>query len=325
MTDTTDSKISGAAAGARPRLQLEDLRCVTAIGGGHGLGRVLSTLSFLQRRLVGIVATTDNGGASGLLRRSQQTIAWGDIRNCMSQLALQPLAADVLNYRFSDEHELNGHNFGNLLLHTLDQLSARPLDGIQLLSRLLNISIRLLPMSETPVDLVASTHEGLECFGELDVDQLHHMPTALTLAPAVAATPEALRHIRRSDLIMLGPGSFLTSVMPPLLMADLAQSIADSHAPVIFIDNLSPEYSPAGRLDLSERINWLEQQLGRTMIDLVITNAPDEKLTVPYVRHVAAARDARHRHDRDSLLNAIKAAVELLHTKIPSLKGNDSV
>lgn len=325
MTDTTDSKISGSIAGKLPRRQLEDLRCVTAIGGGHGLGRVLSTLSFLQRRLVGIVATTDNGGASGLLRRSQQTIAWGDIRNCLSQLALQPLAADVLNYRFSDEHELNGHNFGNLLLHTLDELSARPLDGIQLLSRLLNINIRLLPMSETSVDLVASTQEGLECFGELDVDKLHHMPTALSLAPAVSATPEAIRHIRRSDLIILGPGSFLTSVMPPLLMADLAQSIADSQAPVLFIDNLSPEHSPAGRLTLSERINWLEQQLGRQLVDLVISNAPDAGLTVPYIKHVVAASDAPHRHDRDSLLNAIEEAVELLTTKIPSTRGSYSV
>src|SRR5690554_3186908 len=245
---------------------IAQLKCVTAIGGGHGLGRVLSTLAFLERRLIGIVATTDDGGASGKLRRSHECIAWGDIRNCLSQLAQQPLAADVLNYRFESEHELHGHNFGNLLLYTLDQVSARPLDGIQLLSRLLNISTRLLPMSEMPVDLVASTHDGLECFGELHVDGLLHMPQKLALSHPVVATPEALTHIQRSELIILGPGSFLTSVMPPLLVDEFAQTIADSDAPVVFIDNLAAEHSPAGELRISQRLQWMNEQLGISLV-----------------------------------------------------------
>lgn len=285
------------------------LKCVTAIGGGHGLGRVLSTLAFLERRLIGIVATTDDGGASGKLRRNHECIAWGDIRNCLSQLAQQPLAADVLNYRFASEHELHGHNLGNLLLYTLDQVSARPLDGIQLLSRLLNINTRILPMSEMPVDLVASTHDGLECFGELHVDGLLHMPEKLALSHPVVATPEALAHIRRSELIILGPGSFLTSVMPPLLVNDFVQTIAAASAPVVFIDNLAVEHSPAGQMPVSERLAWMHNQLGEQLVDAVITNHPDPKLTLPVFDHVNAATDAPHRHESSSLLTALNAAV----------------
>lgn len=288
---------------------IAQLKCVTAIGGGHGLGRILSTLSFLERRLIGIVATTDDGGASGKLRRSQECIAWGDIRNCLSQLAQQPLAADVLNYRFDSDHELHGHNLGNLLLYTLDQVSARPLDGIQLLSRLLNINTRILPMSEMPVDLVAATHDGLECFGELHVDGLLHMPEKLALSHAVIATPEAITHIRRSELIILGPGSFLTSVMPPLLVNEIAKAIANADAPVVFIDNLAPEHSPAGLMPLSARLEWMQQQLGYQVVNAVITNDADAQLTLPVFNHVTAAPDAPHRHDSQTLLAALNAAV----------------
>lgn len=293
--------------------QLSKLKRVTAIGGGHGLGRVLASLRFLERRLVGIVATTDNGGASGLLRRSHQTIAWGDIRNCLSQLVDQPLAADVLNYRFNDD-QLSGHNFGNLLLHTLNQVSARPLDGIELLSRLLNVNTRLLPMSESPVDLVADTQEGYECFGELLVDQLHEMPHDLRLSQAITATPEAIQHIRRSELIIVGPGSFLTSIMPPLLVEGIVEAIENSPAPVIFIDNLLPEHSPAGELAVSQRLAWAEQILERNIVDFVITNHGDAALKLPHINSVQADSSAPQRHDKTSLCLALNRAVKLLTT-----------
>lgn len=312
MNDTAASVTS-----ASNTLRLTDLRCVTAIGGGHGLGRVLSALSFLNRRLIGIVATTDDGGASGLLRRNTECIAWGDIRNCLSQLTTQPLAREVLNYRFNEDHHLVGHNFGNLLLYTLEQLSARPVDGIQLLSRLLNVDIRLLPMSESPVDLVASTKEGLHCFGELHVDGLLHMPASLHLSKSVPATPEALRHLRRSDLIILGPGSLLTSVMPPLLVEEFAQTVADSQAPVVFIDNLVPEQSPAGKVSLAERLQWMKEQLGVDVVDLIISSNPHPDIDKPWVQLQQQQPQEPHRHCASGLCRALEQSLTLLAHKIP--------
>lgn len=287
---------------------------ITAIGGGHGLGRLMSTLSFLDKRLVGIVATTDNGGSTGKLREHQRCIAWGDIRNCMSQLASQPLAKELLNYRFNGDSSLDGHSFGNLLLYTLDAISARPLDGIQLLSRLLKVRSKLLPMSETPTDLIAELDNNLQCFGEIRIDELMQMPKQLSLSPQVVSTPEALTHIARSGLIILGPGSFLTSLLPPLLVGDIARAIEKSPAKVIFIDNLVAEQSAAGALPLNEKFAWLENQLGFLPIDLVISPNTTFVHHIPTIHSVVADSEVAHRHDMNSLLIAIEQAAEVLLT-----------
>jgi|SRR5690554_73070 len=303
LLDTTTFKTSSQAS-----QYLRQLTCITALGGGHGLGRLLYTLKFMRKRLVGVVATTDNGGSTGLLRDAHECIAWGDIRNCLSQLAQQPLAADLLNYRFPEGPSLKGHSFGNLLLYTLNELSARPIDSIQLLSRLLKVSNRVLPMSETPTDLVADTLENMHCFGEIRIDALAHMPSRLSLSPQVEATPEVLEHILNSELILLGPGSFLTSVMPPLLIDDIQHAIAQSGAQIIYVDNLVAENSPAGRLTTLERLNWLEQHLQGTKINAVISPNTTEITHIPVINTVKAEQDTEHRHDSESLLIAIAQA-----------------
>lgn len=294
-------------------MQLNQLRKVTAIGGGHGLGRLMATLSFLRHRLIGIVATTDNGGATGLLRDAHQCIAWGDIRNCLSQLASQPLAKEVLNYRFNSDSSLHGHNLGNLLLYTFDELSARPIDGIQLLSRLLKVDSRVLPMSESPTDLVGASDEAFDCHGELCIDELPHMPKRLSLSPPVAATPEALRHIRQSDLIIIGPGSFLTSVMPPLLVTQITRAVSESSAKVIFIDNLMAEQSAAGSLSLAEKLDWMSDQLNTNLVDLVITASPERYSgPLPVISGVISEPGMPHRHENNSLLHALNRALDTL-------------
>lgn len=292
---------------------LRQLNCITALGGGHGLGRLLASLKFMRNKLVGVVATTDNGGSTGVLRDSHDCIAWGDIRNCLSQLAQQPLAADLLNYRFQEGASLKGHSFGNLLLYTLNELSARPTDTIQLLSRLLKVSNRILPMSETPTDLVAKTAENLQCFGEIHVDALKQMPLSLELSPHVKATPEVVEHILQSELILLGPGSFLTSLLPPLLIDDIQHAIAQSQAQVIYIDNLVNEQSPAGRLPLIERLAWLERHLHGAKVNAVISPHAIDIDQIPVITRVCAEQNTKHRHSTESLLLAIAEAYQRLN------------
>ena len=111
-----------------------DLDRVVALGGGHGLGRVMSSLSSLGSRLTGIVTTTDNGGSTGRIRRAEGGIAWGDMRNCINQLIAEPsVASAMFEYRFSGNGELSGHNLGNPMLKALDHLSVRPLEAINLI------------------------------------------------------------------------------------------------------------------------------------------------------------------------------------------------
>ena len=107
---------------------------IVTIGGGHGLGRILSALSFLGPKLTGIVATTDNGGSTGKLRESADCIAWGDLRNCLSHLASgNRIGSHLLDFRFDGIDELSGHNLGNLILYSLSELYVRPLESINLL------------------------------------------------------------------------------------------------------------------------------------------------------------------------------------------------
>ncbi|MGE6120866.1 gluconeogenesis factor YvcK family protein [Aeromonas media] len=291
---------------------INDFERIVAIGGGHGMGRVLSSLSFLGTRLTGIVTTTDNGGSTGRLRKSQECIAWGDLRNCLNQLVTEPsIGSRLFEYRFTGRGELAGHNLGNLMLLALDNLCVRPLDAIRLISDMLNIEPSLLPMSEHPTDLCAHTVCGDQILGEVSIDQLTTPPRALSLNPVVPATREAIDALHQADMIILGPGSFLTSIMPPLLLNEIAEAIRGSGAIVVFISNLVAENGPAGKLTLSHQHRWLEERIGQGRIDAIL--AP-EGLGAPELQHClvqASLGEAAlpHRHDRLKLRQALDAVI----------------
>ncbi len=211
-----------------------DLDRVVALGGGHGLGRVMSSLSSLGSRLTGIVTTTDNGGSTGRIRRAEGGIAWGDMRNCLNQLITEPsVASAMFEYRFGGNGELSGHNLGNLMLKALDHLSVRPLEAINLIRNLLKVDAFLIPMSEQPVDLMAIDAEGHEVYGEVNIDQLLLPPQGADDLTASVRPPtrEAVEAIGEADLILIGPGSFYTSLMPILLVKELAQALRRTPAP----------------------------------------------------------------------------------------------
>ena len=291
---------------------INDFDRVVAIGGGHGMGRVLSSLSFLGTRLTGIVTTTDDGGSTGRLRKSQECIAWGDLRNCLNQLVTEPsIGSQLFEYRFTGRGELAGHNLGNLMLLALDNLCVRPLDAIRLISDMLHIAPSLLPMSEHPTDLCAHTVCGDQILGEVSIDQLTTPPRALSLNPIVPATHEAIDALSQADMIILGPGSFLTSIMPPLLLSEIAEAIRSSGAIVVFISNLVAENGPAGKLTLSHQHRWLEERIGQGRIDAIL--AP-EGHGAPELQHClvqASLGEAAlpHRHDRLKLRQALDAVI----------------
>ncbi|MGE6224826.1 gluconeogenesis factor YvcK family protein [Aeromonas media] len=291
---------------------INDFDRVVAIGGGHGMGRVLSSLSFLGTRLTGIVTTTDDGGSTGRLRKSQECIAWGDLRNCLNQLVTEPsIGSQLFEYRFTGRGELAGHNLGNLMLLALDNLCVRPLDAIRLISDMLHIAPSLLPMSEHPTDLCAHTVCGDQILGEVSIDQLTTPPRALSLNPVVPATREAIDALSQADMIILGPGSFLTSIMPPLLLSEVAEAIRGSGAIVVFISNLVAENGPAGKLTLSHQHRWLEERIGQGRIDAIL--AP-EGHGAPELQHClvhASLGEAAlpHRHDRLKLRQALDAVI----------------
>jgi len=284
---------------------------IVAIGGGHGLGRVLAALKGFASNATGIVTTTDNGGSTGRIRHCQGGIAWGDTRNCINQLITEPsLGSIMFEYRFKGQGELDGHNLGNLMLTALDNLSVRPMEAIELIRSVLKVDINIVPMSEHPSDLIALADDGNRVYGETSVDDMQQALLQLDLEPMVPATQEAIVAINEADCIVLGPGSFLTSIMPPLLLPEIGCAIRDNKkAKLLFIENLSPEPGPAGKMNIKQKLEWCERTCGGRSIDVLIgeTMHPELDARLQFFQADLASENRDWRHDRDKLTKAILA------------------
>lgn len=300
---------------------LENLNGICALGGGHGLGRVLSSLAFLEERLSGIVATTDSGGSTGRIRNQAGGIAWGDLRNCLNQLITTPTLGSLLfEYRFLNAGELSGHNLGNLMLLALDQLSPRPLHAVELIRELLGVKAHLMPMAETPTELIAEDAKGFRCHGELTVAKMEGLPEKLYLETSVEAPPEAVATIQQSDLLLLSPGSLVTSLMPNLLVDDIRKAIEHSSAPRVLLCNLQAEPGAVGEMSLAEQLQWMRDILGVSLVDAVIwpnsRPAPNTDEVAIFIEDLSPASGG-HMHDR----NKLAATLERLLPDLCSLRS----
>lgn len=252
---------------------------IVAIGGGHGLSRVLSSLSESTQQVSAIVATTDNGGSTGKLRQEFGGIAFGDIRNCLSHLVDDNhLGKLLLDYRFEVNSPMAGHNLGNLMLLALDNLCVTPSDAIELLSRLLGVEQSLLPMSDQAVHLKAHYASGDTITGETAIDSAPQLPLKLSLTPQVPACENALKELSEADCVLIGPGSIMTSVMPSLLVPEIASTIVECKIPVLWIANLAKESSPIGALTLEQQKQFIESQTGVT-ITTVLAHGDHERIS----------------------------------------------
>ena len=202
------------------------------------------------------------------------------MRNCINQLITEPsITSMMFEYRFKGAGELHDHNLGNLILTALGNLSVPPLEAIQLICSMLKVEVNIVPMSEHPSDLAALSVDGKWINGEVSIDSMSEDLQRLELNPEVPATAEAVTAINEADCIILGPGSFLTSILPPLLLPELGAAIANNtKAKVIFIENLSPEEGPAGRMSFKQKLEWCERACKGRKIDVVIGEEPHPEL-----------------------------------------------
>ena len=216
---------------------------ITAIGGGTGLSTMLRGLKNYTRNLTAVVTVADDGGGSGMLRRDMGMPPPGDIRHCMEALAnVEPIMQQLLTYRFT-EGALAGQSFGNLILAALNGVTGSFEEAVSQMSQVLAITGRVLPVTSADVQLEAVFENGAVVVGEskiYDVKKqqdcrIHHVE----LIPSrPRALPAALEAIREADLILLGPGSLYTSVIPNLLVEGVPEAIAQSDALKIYICNI---------------------------------------------------------------------------------------
>src|SRR5438067_4591583 len=237
-----------------PRKALPPGFRIVALGGGTGLSTLLrglkervvrrpDELSTAERPisdLAAIVTVTDDGGSSGRLRRENRILPPGDIRNCMVALSKdEALMGRLFQFRFSAGRGLAGHNFGNLFLAALTHVTGDFAEAVRVSSRVLAIRGRIFPSTISNVTLEAVLENGKRVHGETRITASRSPIRKLMLVPPnVRPLSEAVSAIRDANLILIGPGSLYTSILPNLLIPEIARAIARSHATRVYIANL---------------------------------------------------------------------------------------
>ncbi len=267
--------------------KLDGMR-VVAMGGGTGLSALLRGLkNHLARRgetapfkerpitdLTAIVTVTDDGGSSGRLRRENRMLPPGDIRNCMVALSKdEALLGRLFQYRFHAGRGLRGHNFGNLFLAALTHVTGDFAEAVRVSGKVLAIRGRIFPSTVSNVTLVAALENGRRVRGETKISRSKSPIRKLELVPhRVRPLPKAIEAIQKADLILMGPGSLFTSVIPNLLIPEIARAVARSRAPRVYIANLMTQPGETADFTLSQHLRAIESHIGKRFIDYVVAN-----------------------------------------------------
>ncbi|PRX46054.1 putative cofD-like protein [Prauserella shujinwangii] len=306
-----------------------------ALGGGHGLHATLSALRRITPDVTAVVTVADDGGSSGRLRRELGLLPPGDLRQALAALAAAEdggtLWADVFQHRFGGSGALTGHAVGNLLLAGLFEVLGDPVAGLDEARRLLGISGRVLPMSAEPLEIEAEV-TGLEngevsrIRGQVAVASTPGRVRRITLhnpgrpgRPPVACR-EAVDAVLSADVVLLGPGSWFTSVLPHLLVPDLHDALVRTPATRVVVLNLVPQPGETAGFSPERHLDVLFEHAPRLRVDAVIADR-DSVPTPARLRRAAAALGGRAhlarvaapgetgRHDPDALADCVREAL----------------
>lgn len=246
---------------------------VVALGGGTGLPVVLRGLKEYTANLTAIVTVADDGGSSGRLRGDLNMLPPGDIRNCLVALAdTEPLMEQLFQHRFTSG-ELAGHSFGNLFLAAMEQAAGDFVTALRESSRVLAVRGTVLPATLDHVTLMAELADGQVVQGESRIGQSAAPIVRVWLDPA-DATPlaEAVSAIEKADLIVLGPGSLYTSVLPNLLIRPIAEAIRRSRALRVYVANVMTQPGETAHFAVQDHLRAIENQVGSGLVDVVLAN-----------------------------------------------------
>ena len=307
---------------------------IAAIGGGHGLSAMLRGLKRYTRYITAIVTVADDGGGSGMLREDLGMLPPGDIRNCIMALAnTEPTMEQLLNYRFTDG-SLSGQSFGNLFLAAMNGISGSFDEAVRRMGEVLAITGRVLPVTNQNVYLEAEFDNGSRTLGESKIFYAKKINDCrirqVRLVPEhPQALPESIEAIRQADIIVIGPGSLYTSIIPNFLVDGISDAIRSSGAVREYILNIMTQDGETDGYTGEDHIRALLEHAGGNVVDVCIANnAPvPEKWLAPYrqegvgqieldrekiealgvaVREFPLCQPGRYiRHDADALSRAI--------------------
>ncbi len=245
---------------------------IVTLGGGTGLSSLLSGLKSFTRNITAVVTVTDEGGSSGRLRDEWGVLPPGDIRNCLVALAEDDNELrQILDFRF-DQGELKGHSLGNLILLALTEISGDFRLGVERINNLLAIRGKVLPVTTESVSIFGRTFNGDFVRGELGVTKCGSELEDIWLEPGDSKpVTEVLRSIQEADIIVFGPGSLFTSVLPNLMVPGVSEMITRTSLPTVYVANLMTQPGETDGFSVSKHIQWLENFLGKVP-DFVLVN-----------------------------------------------------
>lgn len=252
---------------------------IVAIGGGTGLATLLRGLKEYTGNLTAIVTVADDGGSSGVLRRELGVLPPGDVRNCIAALAdAEPLVTKLFQYRFSDGSGLAGHSFGNLFIVAMSGVVGNFEEGIRQTSRVLAVRGQIIPSTLANVTLCARTDDertiqGESLIGTANGETDARIKEVYLLPRNPPAHPEAVRAILEADLVILGPGSLYTSVLPNLLVDGIKRSIMAASAPKVYICNVATQHGETDGFDVADHLSTIEDHIGKGIIGYVLANS----------------------------------------------------
>jgi len=252
---------------------------IVAIGGGTGLSTLLRGLKAQTANLTAIVSVADDGGSSGRLRRSLNLPPPGDIRACLAALSAdEGLLTKLFQYRFREGEELEGHSFGNLFIAALSGVTGSFQEGILDAGRVLGIRGQVLPSTAQDIVLVAdkemaSAGKAVRVEGESRITEGPGRIHRVQIEPSdPRAYPLTLQAILNADMIVIGPGSLFTSVLPNLLIPEITSAIRTSKAFKVFVCNVATQLGETDHMDCCDHLAAIEAHIGSTLVDLVVVN-----------------------------------------------------
>ncbi|RLD06128.1 MAG: hypothetical protein DRI32_03085 [Chloroflexi bacterium] len=252
---------------------------IVVIGGGHGLSTLLRGLKNYTHNLTAVVTVADDGGSSGKLRESMGILPPGDIRNCLAALSNnETMMTQLFQYRFSTSDGLEGHSFGNLFISALSNITGSFEEAVAESGRVLSVHGRVLPSTLHNVKLIAdmtlpnSAYE-VRIEGESKIPAFDGHIRRVWLEPDDApAFPPVIKAILAADVIVIGPGSLYTSILPNLLVADLLSAVEASRALKLFVCNIASQAGETDAYSCYDHLAALESHTGKNLVELVIAN-----------------------------------------------------
>ena len=297
---------------------------LVALGGGTGLSTLLAGLKQLVAKpdepiwietLSAIVTVSDNGGSSGRLRDELQMLPPGDIRNCIVALSEDSsLLSRLFRYRFRGEGELGGHSFGNLFLAALTEVTGDFTEAVRLSSEVLASKGHIFPATISDVHLVAELDDGSIVQGETQISASRAPIRNLRLEPErCLPLPQALKELKNADVITVGPGSLYTSILPNLLVSQVAKVIGESRATKIFVSNLMTQPGETDGYTALQHLETLRKYAPEINFDFVVVN--DRKISREQAERYAAEQAYQIGID-DPILDSLDQTTEVMRADL---------